>query len=151
MTAPDGYQSELRALFCRKAVCYALKQAGIQIGVATLPGGGTAPACNVGRWQEGTTVKGLEILIAPNPKVKTPEAFEFLGFLRTWQVRFINNEGKPDILERAANALAQVVFPFDDDPVRLEATATMKEQFTIGINIDQLPDALVAEIQDFTP
>lgn len=135
---PNVSPAEAPARKVARMVAEALQAGGVEIGEATIPGGGKVPAINVGMWQTGTVVKGLEVKITPNPKLSTPVGFQFLGYRRSWGVRFINNASHPDILERAAVAVAERFFPFDADPEVIEESPETCEQMTLAINADQL-------------
>jgi hypothetical protein len=121
--------SELRA-----QVEEALASSGVDVGTYTYPGGATAPAIYVGDPPEGTSVTGLEVLIARNPDRSTLPGFEFIGFIEEWPVRFIN-WGNAD-LEEAANALAVAFYPLAQDPQILPASPDYPEQLTLKITAD---------------
>jgi hypothetical protein len=121
-----------RARLVRDAIEAALADADVPLGIATFPDGHTTPALNVGDWQDGTTVTGLEVVIAPNPAQKSVPAFEFLGFQRSYPVRLINWGGSED-LEAAVNAIAAVFWPLAEDPRLLPASPDYPEQVTLSV------------------
>lgn len=139
MTQPDSMTTDplARAKQVMKQVTDCLKAEGIELGRATLKGGAEVDAIRVGDWPEGTVIKGLEVLVPLNPRVRPPAGFQFLGFERTWLLRLINNASDPDILELAAQALAARFWPFSVDPQLLEASPETCEQMVIGLNVDQ--------------
>lgn len=106
------------------------------LGTYTLPGGEVVPALSLGDPPEGTTVQGLECLIATNPKPITPDMFGIPDLPRAYPVRLVNHDGGPDALQDATNALAQVFWPFWDEPRLQEATADMPEQSTMSLLYD---------------
>jgi hypothetical protein len=124
----------LPANILRAQVEAAFEASQVQIGVYTFPGGQTSPAICVGDPPEGTSVTGLEVLIARNPDRTTLPGFEFIGFIEEWPVRFIN-WGNAD-LEDAANALALAFHPLAQDPQILPASPDYPEQLTLKITAD---------------
>ena len=112
----------------------ALAAGGVELGTYTYPGNATAPAICVGDPPEGTSVTGLEVLIARNPDRITLPGFEFVGFIEEWPVRFIN-WGNAD-LEEAVNALAVAFHPLAQDPQILPASPDYPEQLTLKITAD---------------
>lgn len=130
MTLPDfpTFAAQMRS-----RIEEALTDAAVPLGTYRYPGGQHAPALSLGEPPEGTTVEGLEVLIATNPKRKSLEAFEYLGAPLSYPVRLINHSGEPDVLEQATNALAPVFWPFDDDPALLPASASYPEQVTFSL------------------
>lgn len=137
-----GPPDEDGAKVVKARILAALEAARVEIGTAQrykggAPVGDPVPAITVRDWPEGITVKGLEVIIAPNPKLKTVPGFEFLGWWRTWPVKFINRAGQSDILERAANAVASALWPLDDEPVIIPESRDFPEQIILGVNVDQ--------------
>ncbi|MGY2892752.1 hypothetical protein [Deinococcus sp. UYEF24] len=118
----------------RAQVEEALASEGVEVGTYTYLGGGTSPAICVGDPPEGTSVTGLEVLIARNPDRSTLPGFEFIGFIEEWPIRFIN-WGNAD-LEAAANALAVAFHPLAQDPQILPASPDYPEQLTLKITAD---------------
>ena len=106
------------------------------LGAYTLPGGEVVPAISLGDPPEGTTVQGLECLMAPNPKRDEALSFAYLGAATAYPVRLINNTDDPDVIEIATNALARWFWPFWDEPRLQEATADMPEQSTMSLLYD---------------
>lgn len=100
----------------REKVEAALAAADIELGTYHLPGGETTPALWVGNPPEGTTAEGLEVQINPNPKQVSIDAFTFVGMPRAYLVRLANWDDLPDILKDATNAIAQALWPFEDEP-----------------------------------
>lgn len=113
----------------------ALAEAGVPLGVATFREGHTRDALNVGDWPEGTTVTGLEVIVAANPKQQTVPAFSFLGFQNSFPVRLINQSGEED-LEAATNAIAEIFWPLAEDPRLLEESRDYPEQVTLAVTAD---------------
>lgn len=146
MTQPDTESMSNDPLAPARVVLKQVKAAleeqgpllGFELGTATLKGGAEVPAIYLADWPEGTVVKGLEVIVPRSPRIKPPPGFKFLGFERTWLVRFINNDSDPDILEKAAQALAERFWPFAVDPALLEESPETCEQMVIGLNLDQL-------------
>lgn len=130
------------ALLMRQRIESTLTAAGL-LGTYTLPGGETVPALSLGDPPEGTTVDGLECLIATNPKPITPEMFGIPDLPRAYPVRLVNHADAADVIQDATNALAQAFWPFWDDPVLLEATADIPEQATMSLLYD--PDSFPQE------
>lgn len=121
----------------KRQVSEALKAGGVELGTATLPGGAKVPAIYVGDWPTGTVVSGLECLVPLSPRLSAPAGFSFLGFQRLWLLRLINNASHPDMLERAAHALAERFWPLGNDPQVMPASPDTCEQMVIGIDLDQ--------------
>lgn len=106
------------------------------LGTYTLPGGEVVPALSMGDPPEGTTVTGLECLMATNPKPITPDMFGIPDLPRAYPVRLVNHDDGPDALQDATNALARWFWPFWDEPRLQEATADMPEQSTMSLLYD---------------
>ena len=134
-TTPPVQAIDPKAEVVKRLVNEALAAAQVELGTAAYQGNEVA-AINIGDWPEGTIVDGLEVIIPTAPKLDKPAGFAFLGFQRTWRVRFINHAAIPDILEAAANAVA-TLFPDCDDPQILEESPETPEQMVIGVNVDQ--------------
>lgn len=113
----------------------ALAEEGVPLGVATFREGHTRAALNIGDWPEGTTVTGLEIIVAPNPRQQVVPAFAFLGYQQSYPVRLINQSGSED-LEAATNAIAAAFWPLADDPRLLEESRDYPEQVTLAVTAD---------------
>ena len=113
----------------------ALTAASIRLGTYTI-NGEPVPALSLGDPPEGTTVQGLEVLIATNPKRTSVQAFAYLGAPLSYPVRLINHADEADVLEEATNALAAAFWPFDDEPALLPATAEIPEQVTFSLFFD---------------
>lgn len=116
----------------RERLLAALAADDIPLGTATLPGGATAPALVIGTWEDGTTVQGLEVIVARTPNQQSLDAFEFVGFLSAHTVRLINWSGTED-LEAATNAIAAEFWPLDQDPRVIEQTDRNPEQVVFAI------------------
>jgi len=124
------------ALTIRTQINEALATGGIVIGTARFQTGDETPAINVGDWPEGTTVAGLEVLIASTPKPVQLDTSAYLGSIPNWPVRIVNWSGTAD-LEDVVNAIAETFFPFGEDPRVLEASPDYPEQVTFTV-IDYL-------------
>ena len=126
--------TRLTAADIRDQVALALAAGGVTVGTYTFQGGQTAPAISVKDVPQGTSVTGLEVLIARNPDRKMLRGFEFLGFIEEWPVRLIN-WGNVD-LEDACNAIAEVFHPLAEDPSLLPASPDYPEQCTLKLTAD---------------
>jgi len=122
MSDAAGLQQRMRDAF---------QAAGVQLGTYALPGGQDTPAISVGDPPRGTTVKGLEVIIARNPQRKVTDTFQFTGYIEAWPVRLVNHDHAD--LEAALNALAQVFWPFDEGPALLLESPDTYEQVTLSI------------------
>lgn len=122
----------MSALTIRTQIAQALAAGEIQVGTARFQTGDETPAINVGDWPEGTTVQGLEVLIADTPKMVQLNASAYLGSIANWPVRIVNWNGAAD-LEAVVNAIAETFFPFGEDPRVLEASPDYPEQVTFTV------------------
>lgn len=118
----------------RARVIAALNAENIPLGTAVV-GGIDTPALVIGDWPEGTTVRGLEVVISATPTQETIPAFEFVGFLRAYPVRLINWSGQEN-LEDASNALAAAFWPLAEDPALIRESADYPEQVTLSLTVD---------------
>ena len=136
MTQPDPapqFALPTTAVQMRQRIEQALADAEVELGIYRFEGGAKAPAFYMGDPPEGTTVEGLEVLMSPNPKRTSVDAFEYLGAPLSYPVRLINHADQPDVLEHATNALAEAFWPFDDEPALLPATINYPEQATFSL------------------
>ncbi len=117
----------------RQVIRDALQADGIPLGEARLPNGSLVSALTVGDWEDGTTVTGLEVLIATNPQQQALETFAFPGFIPSYAVRLINWSGRED-LEAAVNAIAERFWPLAQDPALIPESAANPEQLTIAVH-----------------
>lgn len=123
----------MSALPLRERIEAALRDGDVKLGTATLPNKARTPALTVGDWPEGTTVTGLEVIVSRNPRQQSIEAFAFVGFIPSFEVRLINWSGRED-LEAASNAIAAAFWPLAEDPALIPASPLNPEQVTLAVH-----------------
>ncbi|MGY2892479.1 hypothetical protein [Deinococcus sp. UYEF24] len=122
----------MSALAIRRLITEALAKGEIQVGTAHFQSGDETAAINVGDWPEGTTVHGLEVLIASTPRPVQLDSSAYLGSIPNWPVRLVNWSGTAN-LEDVVNAVAEAFYPFGEDPRVLEASPDYPEQVTFTV------------------
>lgn len=111
----------------------AFQTADVPLGTATFQNGSITPALNVGDWPDGTTVTGLEVIVARTPTLQSIDAFAFLGLVPSYTLRLINWSGTED-LEAATNAIAEEFWPLAEEPRLLPETPRTPEQLTLAVH-----------------
>lgn len=127
---------EGNVLKLRRALVKALTDAGVPIGEYIIQNQDPVEAVNIGMAPPGTTVKGLEVLISPNPEVEELDGFVSPGMPASHKIRLINWGDDPDILEFAVNAIAnaqnpdgtRIFWPFASFPTLVPSSEENVEQ-----------------------
>ncbi|KQR40747.1 hypothetical protein [Deinococcus sp. Leaf326] len=123
----------MSALAIRRLVERALAEAEIEVGTYRLPDGEETPAVYLGNPPEGTTARGLEVVVSPTPKKLGIEAFKYPGMPTAYPVRLVNWDGLPDVLEDAINAIAGYFWPFEETP---KSVPVEPEQYVFALFFD---------------
>ncbi|MVN88288.1 hypothetical protein GO986_16200 [Deinococcus sp. HMF7620] len=114
----------------RATVATSLQNAGILLGTYILTNGASTPALHVGDPDEGVTVQGLEVLIAPTAEPTVIKTFAGPITIDHYQIRLVAHDGQS--LSPALNALLGVFRSATDVNV-LQATERYPDQLVFTV------------------